>query len=72
MDIQTTKLELLKTILENENSEFIQKVADFVKKEKVDFWNELSLSEQSEIKQGIEELDKGKRVSYDSFLKKIS
>jgi len=72
MDIRTTKLELLKTILETENTDFIQKIADFVKKEKVDFWDELSLSEQSEIKQGIEELDKGKRVSYESFLKKIS
>lgn len=72
MDIRTTKLELLKTILETENTDFIQRIADFVKKEKVDFWDELSLSEQSEIKQGIEELDKGKRVSYDSFLKKIS
>ncbi len=72
MDIRTTKLELLKTILETENTDFIQRIADFVKKEKVDFWNELTLSEQSEIKQGIEELDKGKRVSYESFLKKIS
>ncbi len=72
MDIGTTKLELLKTILETENTDFIQKVADFVKKEKVDFWDELSLSERSEIKQGIEELDKGKRISYESFLKKIS
>jgi len=72
MDIRTTKLELLKTILDTENTDFIQRVADFVKKEKVDFWDELSLSEQSEIKQGIEELDKGQRVSYESFLKKIS
>ena len=72
MDIRTTKLELLKTILETENTDFIQKVADFVKKEKVDFWDELSLSERSEIKQGIEELDKGKKISYESFLKKIS
>ncbi|TXK77862.1 hypothetical protein [Mesonia sp. K4-1] len=72
MDIQTAKLELLKTILETENTDFIQKIADFVKKEKVDFWEELTLSEQSEIKQGIEELNKGKRVSYESFLKKIS
>ncbi|WP_147676567.1 MULTISPECIES: hypothetical protein [Flavobacteriaceae] len=72
MDIRTTKLELLKTILETENTDFIQRVADFVKKEKVDFWDELSLSEQSEIKQGVEELDKGKRVSFESFLKKIS
>jgi len=72
MDIQTTKLELLKIILENENSEFIQKVADFVRREKSDFWDELSFSEQKEIKRGIEELENGKRVSYESFLKKIS
>lgn len=72
MDIRATKLKLLKTISENEDSEFIQKVADFVKKEQIDFWNELSLPEQLEIKQGIEELDNGKRVSYSSFLNKIS
>ncbi|MBO2545873.1 hypothetical protein J0871_15745 [Salegentibacter sp. BDJ18] len=72
MDIQTTKLKLLKTILENENSEFNQKVADFVQKENPDFWEELNEKEQNEIRQGIEELDKGKRVSYESFLKKNS
>ncbi|RCS28535.1 hypothetical protein DUT90_00035 [Polaribacter sp. WD7] len=72
MDIQTTKLELLKVILENENSEFIQRVSDFVKKERKDFWNELSLSEKKEINKGINELNNGKRISYESFLKKIS
>ena len=72
MYIRTTKLELLKTILETENNDFIQRVADFVKKEKVDFWDELTLTEQSEIKQCVEELDNGKRISYESFLKKIS
>ncbi len=72
MDIQSTKIELVKTILAIENTEFIQKVADFINKEKVDFWNELSAAEQNEIKKGIEELNQGKRVSYDSFLKKIS
>lgn len=72
MDIQTTKLELLKAILDNENSEFIQRVSDLVKKEKKDIWNELNLSEQKEIKKGIEDLDNGKRISYNTFLKKIS
>lgn len=73
MDIQTTKLELLKTILDNENSAFIQRVSDFVKKRKKnDIWNELSLSEQKEIKKGIKDLDNGKRISYNTFLKKIS
>ena len=72
MDIQSTKIELVKAILAIDNNEFIQKVADFINKEKVNFWNELSNSEQKEIKEGIDELNKGKRVSYDSFLKKIS
>ena len=72
MAIQTTKIELVKVILAIENNDLIQKVADFIKKEKTDFWNELSLTEQNEIKEGIEELNRGKRVSYDSFLKKIS
>jgi len=72
MDIQTTKIELVKTILNSNNNAFIKKLADFIKKEKVDFWEELNLSEQNEIKKGIEELNKGKRVSYDSFLNKIS
>ncbi|WP_034893355.1 hypothetical protein [Gillisia sp. Hel_I_29] len=72
MDIKTTKIELVKAILEIDNNEFIQRVADFINKEKVDFWNELSSAEQKEIKQGIQELDQGKKVSYDSFLKKIS
>jgi hypothetical protein len=72
MNIQTIKLELLKTILENDDSDFIQRVSDFVKKESEDFWNDLSLSEQQQIEQGIEELNNGKRVSFESVLKKIS
>jgi len=72
MDIKSTKIELVKTILAIENSEFIKKIVDFINKEKVDFWNQLSASEKNEIKKGIDQLDKGKKVSYDSFLKKIS
>ena len=72
MSIQTTKIELVKAILDIENIDFIQKVIDFIKKEKPDLWNELNTSQQNEIKEGINELDKGKRVTYDSFLNKIS
>ncbi|MEM6721247.1 MAG: hypothetical protein AAF611_18110 [Bacteroidota bacterium] len=38
---------------------------------KADFWDELSASQQNEIKEGIQQLDEGKRISYDKFLKKI-
>ena len=39
MDIQTTKIELVKVILDIDNKEFIQKLADFIKKEHPDFKN---------------------------------
>ncbi|PJC62650.1 MAG: hypothetical protein CO022_03400 [Flavobacteriales bacterium CG_4_9_14_0_2_um_filter_32_27] len=72
MNIQTSKIELVKMILNIENDKFLEKITEFIKKEKVDFWDELSLSEQKEIEKGIDQLDKGKKIAYDDFLKKIS
>jgi len=72
MGTQNSKIELVKMILDIENDKFIEKIAEFIKKEKIDFWNELGVSEQKEIKKGIQELNKGKRVAYNDFLKKIS
>ena len=72
MDIQTIKLDLLKTIIETENTELIQKIADFVKTEKKDFWSSLSKDQKEEINIGIQQLDSGKRISYDVVLNKIS
>ena len=72
MNIQASKIELIKMILNIEDGKFIEKITEFIQKEKVDFWNELSLSEQKEIQKGIDELNKGKRVEYSDFVKKIS
>lgn len=72
MNIQTSKIELVKMILNIENDKFIEKITEFIQKEKVDFWNELSLSERKEIEKGIEQLNTGKRVEFNDFLKKIS
>jgi len=72
MDIHTSKIELVKLILDIDNTEFFQKVTNFIKNEKSDFWNDLSLAEQNEIRKGIEDLEEGKRIPYSDFLKKIS
>ncbi len=72
MDIQTSKIELVKIILNIENDNFIKKVTDFINDEKSDFWNELSAAEQEEIKLGIDQLNQGKRTSYKEVLKRIS
>lgn len=72
MDIETSKIELVKIILNIENDTFLKKVTDFINNEKSDFWNELSAAEQAEIKVGIDQLNQGKRTSYKEVLKEIS
>jgi hypothetical protein len=72
MDIKASKIELVKMILNIENDNFIKKVTDFINNEKSDFWNELSESEQAEIKKGIKQLEDGKRTSFNEVVKKIS
>lgn len=72
MDIQSSKIVLVKIILNIENDKFIEKITEFIQKEKVDFWDEFSVAERKEIEKGIKELNKGKRVAFTDFLKKIS
>ena len=72
MDLQSSKIELAKMILSIDNIKFIEKLKSFVKKERKDFWSELTLSEKNEIERGIRELDNGEKIAYNDFLKKIS
>jgi len=72
MDLKASKLELIQAILKIDNESIIKKMTKTLQREQEDFWNELSSEQQEEIKKGLAELDEGKRVSYDSFVKKIS
>ena len=68
MNIQGAKLELVELILRIENVEFINSVTDFIQKKSVDFWDELSVEEQEDIKKGIEQLNDGKRMEFHEFM----
>ena len=72
MDIQAMKIELAKLILDIENPSLIQKIKDLLIKESSDFWAELSDEEKAEIKLGIEQLNAGKRTSFEDFMKRVS
>ncbi len=72
MDIQTSKLELVKLIVNIDNPGIINKIWKVLKAENEDFWFELSREEKEEIKIGIKQLDAGHRISLDEFLKKVS
>lgn len=74
MDLQASsfKLQLVKNILNINNVDFLRKISDFRQNGKADFWNELSVSEKNEINKGIAEIERGEKISYEFFLKKIS
>jgi len=72
MDLQTSKVELAKMILNIENQSIIDKIITLLKSEKNDFWLELSENEKKNIELGISQLDKGEGIELKDFIKKVS
>ena len=72
MDIQASKIELARLILEMENPSLIQKIKDLLTKETSEFWTTLTKQEREEIQLGIKQLNSGRRTSFDDFLRKVS
>lgn len=72
MDTQTSKIELVKLILELEDPNLINKIYDLLLDESSQFRKKLTEQEKEEIKLGIEQLNRGERISFEDFLKKVS
>jgi len=63
MNIQAEKLELIKMLLNTKKPSVLESFRKIFEKEKVDFWNTLSEEEKEDIRQGVEEFDKGGEIS---------
>ncbi len=72
MDTQTSKIELAKLILELEDPNLINKIRELLLDEKSRFRKSLTEHEKEEIKLGIMQLNRGERISFEDFLKKVS
>jgi hypothetical protein len=72
MDIHSTKVELIRLILEIESPRLIERISSLLKKETSDFWDELTLEDQINIDQAIQELESGKGMDWDEFKKSIA
>lgn len=72
MDIKTSKIELAKLILELENPKLINKIHHLLLDEKSQFRTNLNENEKKEIEIGLQQLNRGERVAFDDFLKKVS
>jgi hypothetical protein len=71
MDIQAVKLELVRMILDTDNPGILTSIKRiFNSSTKVDFWDNLSQSEQEDILKGIEEIENGETLNYEEFIKK--
>ena len=72
MDLQASKIELVKIIININSQKTISKLLNVLKTEKEDFWFDLTNSEKQEIELGIQQLDSGNRISINDFLEKIN
>ncbi|WPR75645.1 hypothetical protein [Algoriphagus sp. NG3] len=70
MDTKAAKLELVKRILDLDDNKLIQGLLDLISTEKET--ESLSTQEKDEILLGLRQLDAGRRISLDDFLKKVS
>ena len=71
MDIQSKKLELVRMILETENPGILDSIKQIFKKEsRQDFWETIPDYQKEDILQGIQEIENGEIVDYETFMKK--
>ena len=56
MDIQLEKLELIKMLAETEDPAIIMSIRKIFKKEKKDWWDELTQQQKEEIELGIKQI----------------
>jgi hypothetical protein len=68
MDIQATKIQLVKEILDIETPELIEKVVNLLKKEKRDFWDDLTAYQQEEITKADLEIFNEETYDYETFM----
>lgn len=67
MDIQASKIEIAKMILDLEDSKLIEKIRKILTKEKEDFYDEFTEDQKLEIQYGIEQLDRGESITWEDF-----
>ena len=68
MDIQLEKLELIKAIAETEDVSLIKSFKKLLKKEKKDWWENLSDAQNADIEQGERDIENGDYVEFFSFI----
>jgi hypothetical protein len=72
MDTKTLKIELTRLILETENPELLNRVFNDLKKERTDFWQDLSDDQKAEVEISRKQIKNGETEDWDSIIKRVS
>ncbi|HFG0566511.1 TPA: hypothetical protein ACGFUW_002293 [Flavobacterium psychrophilum] len=70
MNIQLEKLEIIKMLVETNDSSIIESIKKIFKSEKKDSWEELSDEQKTEIEEGERQIEKGEFFHYEDIMKK--
>lgn len=70
MDIQLEKLELIKLLAETQDPAIIKSIRKIFKKEKKDWWDDLTEAQKADIEEGERQIERGDFVLYEDIMKK--
>lgn len=68
VNIESRKLSIIEHLAEVEDEGVIQQIENLLKP-RTDFWDELNDREKAIIKQGLNDLEQGRRVDFQTFIK---
>lgn len=69
MNIEATKLELMQLLLNTTNEKILMKIKNIYQEESSDWWDMISPEEQSEIEEGLKQIENNEVVSHESVMK---
>ena len=72
MELQDKKTVLIKLISNIENDSVIDGISSYLRKHLPDFWNEMTEQERNEVELGLSQLNDGKGIDLEDYLKKVS
>jgi len=72
MDIQATKLELLKLLLNTKKESTLKKIEAILKEDAVDWWEELGEDEKQEIEEGLKQAKLGEVTDHKKVMSHFS
>jgi len=70
MELQSTRVELAKMVLNETNETILQQIRNLFEQEKSDWWDTISEEEKKEIELGLAQADKGNTKPHEEVMSK--